>query len=126
MPELRNCRDCGKLFVGSLPLCPDCRQAEDDAFGQVREYLRRHPAASIPETSEATGVAPALVRRFVEEGRLTLQGADAATCRICGVPVASGRICPRCLAEMRREPGGPARAAKAPSRGFYSRPAGGQ
>jgi predicted amidophosphoribosyltransferase len=123
MSELRNCRECGKLFVGATPVCPDCRRAEDHAFDQVRAYLDEHPAASVAETAGATGVALALVHRFVEDGRLVMQGAGAV-CRVCGAPVVTGRLCPDCQEELRRAQARAARGAKAHPGGFYSRPAG--
>jgi predicted amidophosphoribosyltransferase len=124
--ELRNCLECGRLFVGTAAVCPECRQAEDAAFERVRDYLGENPSASIRETCEATEVAPALLHRFVEEGRLVLASGAGATCKICGAPVTSGRLCAACQAELERAKERSARGSKGPSGGFYSRPSGHQ
>jgi predicted amidophosphoribosyltransferase len=119
--ELRNCLECGRLFVGPAPVCPDCRRAQEAAFDRVRAYLADNPAASIRETCEATEVAPGLLRRFVEEGRLVLAATAGATCKVCGAPVTSGRLCPDCQGELQRDQEKSARASNRHSGGFYSR-----
>ncbi len=124
--ELRNCRECGRLFVGATPACPECRKAEDAAFERVRTYLGENPSASIRETCEATEVAPGLVRRFVEDGRLILAAGAGATCKICGAPVTSGRLCADCQAELERAKERSGRTSNGPSGGFYSRRSGHQ
>ena len=121
MSALRNCVQCGRLFVSAAAVCPECRQAEDAAFERVRAYLDEHPAASIAETCEATGVTSALLHRFVEEGRLALAAGAGATCKICGAPVTSGRLCPDCQAELVRAQERTARGTNRHSGGFYSR-----
>jgi predicted amidophosphoribosyltransferase len=120
--ELRNCVQCGRLYVGGPPVCPDCRQAEAAAFERVRAYLDEHPAASIAETCEATGVASGLLHRFVEEGRLLLQPGAGATCKICGAPLTTGRLCQDCQVELQRAQERSSRGANRSSGGgIYSR-----
>lgn len=118
MPELRNCRECGKLFVGTGPLCPDCVRKDAEQFERLRSHLEETPGAFIQETCEATGVSPATIRRFVAEGRLSMAADAGATCTVCGAPVVTGRLCPDCQANLEAA----ARRTRRPSRGgFYSR-----
>jgi len=119
MSELRNCRECGKLFVGASPTCPECRAAEDALFDRVRGHLAEHPAASVQETCEATGITPGKLRHFVEEGRLVMAASAGLTCKVCGVPLTTGRLCEDCQEELRRAGERSAKAAR--KGGFYSR-----
>lgn len=56
--NLRNCPQCGKLFVYNIRnLCPECIKKDEKDFGCVRDYLYNHPRATIEEISEETGVS---------------------------------------------------------------------
>lgn len=93
----------------------------DAAFERVRAYLADNPAASIRETCEATEVALGLLHRFVEEGRLVLAASAGITCKVCGAPITTGRLCPDCQAELQRAQDKAAPSANRHSGGFYSR-----
>jgi phage FluMu protein Com len=53
MPDVRNCRRCGKIFnyIGGQPLCPACRQLDEEDFKRVKEYLYHNPGAVLSEVS---------------------------------------------------------------------------
>ena len=101
---LVNCTRCGKLFVAPQPgLCPACREAEDADFERIRAYLAQRPAASVEEVAAATGASPARILHFVRTGRLRLaQKPDDLSCRLCGEPIETGQVCPRCALRIRR------------------------
>jgi predicted amidophosphoribosyltransferase len=113
-PELRNCRRCGKLFsyVG-VPICPDCREKEERQYEVLKEYLREHPMATVPEASRDTGVPAELITGFLRRGLLAqvnpaLKG--ELVCRICGKPIPSGiAICAECHEKL--QPSAPIRKA---------------
>lgn len=102
---LVNCTWCGKVYVAHQPgLCPECREAEDADFERIRAYLAEQPAAGVEEVAAATGVAPARILRFLRTGRLRLaQKSDSLTCRLCGEPIETGQVCPRCALRIRRD-----------------------
>ena len=71
--DLRNCPICGKLFVFmTRNMCPDCIKKEDEEFDLVREYINEHAEATIDEVSEATGIPPSKILKFLKEGRLMI------------------------------------------------------
>jgi len=122
--SLRNCERCGRLFSGVDPVCPACRETERAEFERVRAYLRAHPDVAVAQVSEATGVPVERLHRWAREGRLSLrleeESRGALRCESCGVPIDTGRLCPRCAASLAHkartlvgEPGGTG-AAPAP------------
>lgn len=111
--DLRNCRQCGKVFVfkGKM-ICPACLEEEETEYELVRAYLVEHPGDGIAAVVEATGVSEARILQFFREGRLEAKkGAGPLLCEICGTPVAEGRICPKCLSRLRNEAQGLERKA---------------
>ncbi|MDF2814572.1 MAG: flagellar operon protein [Paenibacillus sp.] len=54
---LRNCKDCGKLFVmQKAEYCSDCQTVNNQQFMKIRDYLKRHPKSTIMEIHTKTGV----------------------------------------------------------------------
>ncbi|WP_422446897.1 TIGR03826 family flagellar region protein [Thermoanaerobacterium sp. DL9XJH110] len=103
--ELRNCPECGKLFVYTVKnLCPDCVKKEEEDFEKVRDYLYDNPGATIEEVSEKTGVDSKKVLEFLREGRLVLKNANAGilSCEMCGAPILTGRYCDKCAGDMKK------------------------
>ena len=45
MPDVRNCRKCGKIFnyIGGVPICPACREKEEEDFQRIRIISMRIP-----------------------------------------------------------------------------------
>lgn len=96
--DLRNCPECGKVFVWvAHNLCPECAGKEEAFFKEVEKYLELHPGATIFEISEATGVPEEKIISFLRAGRLIpLGGGMLLECEHCGKPIASGRFCDAC------------------------------
>ena len=71
MSPVEACRACGGLFA-FLPrgLCADCQDLRERRYHDVREWLLDNRGASIPQATEATGVAETLILEFIREGRL--------------------------------------------------------
>ena len=100
----RNCRKCGKLFnyVSGPPICMACREALEAKFQEVKEYIREHKGASIPEVSEACEVSQAQIQQWLKDERLEVaEGSGIALlCENCGEPITSGRFCAKCKSNM--------------------------
>ena len=102
---LRNCKECNKVFShpGSK-LCPQCQQLRRDDFDKIKEYLRSNSKATTREVVAATKVQLDRVQEFIREGRLDVLPSDAnQQCSICGTPIMRGRVCERCLVQMKVE-----------------------
>jgi hypothetical protein len=78
--RVETCNDCGGLFA-FLPrgICADCQDLRERRYQAVREWLLDNRGASVPQTSEATGVDESLISEFVREGRLEVVGSGPAT-----------------------------------------------
>lgn len=101
MGELRNCPNCGKVFVKvNRNLCPECIEKEESEFEEVRKYLKDNPGASVDEISEIVGVDEKKILRWMREGRLDVSFAGAGqelTCKRCGAPISLGNLCSSCI-----------------------------
>ncbi len=102
---LANCPVCSRMFNQTLnEPCAPCREAEEEAYVQVFEYLGRKPMASLGQVSDGTGVDPDRIRRMVRLGRLV--GFDSLmmsvlACQRCAVPIPVGRFCATCQRDLR-------------------------
>ena len=102
--NVRNCRNCGKLFnyITGPSLCPVCRQALEANFQEVKQYIREHTNVGIGEVSEACDVDPAQIRQWLRDDRLevTADSPLMLNCECCGAPIRSGRFCDKCRSSM--------------------------
>lgn len=100
----RNCRKCGKLFnyVSGPPICMACREALEAKFQEVKEYIRSHVSATIPEVSEACDVTTNQIQQWLKDERLQLEEGSGITmhCENCGTAIYSGRFCDKCKNNM--------------------------
>lgn len=98
--EVRNCKECGKLFnyLGGMPLCPACRNALEDKFQQVKDYIYEHRDVDIHKVAEDNDVSVQQLRQWVREERLEFSEASQVglACEKCGVMIRSGRFCKQC------------------------------
>lgn len=102
--NIRNCRACGRIFnyISGIPICPACKESQEAKFQEVKEYIRTHRGASIPEVSEACDVEPAQIRQWLRDDRLevTEDSAMLLDCESCGAPIRSGKFCEKCKTTM--------------------------
>lgn len=101
MPDVRNCRKCGKIFsyMGGSPYCQTCRQADEEDFKKVKDYLYRNPGANITQVSVELEISVEKIRRFLKEGRLEITSSEGnmlLECENCGKAIKSGRFCDEC------------------------------
>lgn len=98
-----NCVRCGRMFqkTTNSRVCMDCKDAEEQAYRLVRDYLEQHPGADIKSVAAGTGVDEAIVLKLLQDGRLVAMGDLAAgmsiNCERCGGPTTSGRMCGACI-----------------------------
>ncbi|KJS19045.1 MAG: hypothetical protein VR72_20075 [Clostridiaceae bacterium BRH_c20a] len=116
--DLRNCPDCGKVFVyNTVNMCPDCRKEEEQEFIKVKEYLYKNPKIGAYDLSEATEVDEGKIVRWVREGRI--QGKSfpgiVIPCDRCGKPIPEGRYCGSCSNELARGFSNATKQAEEPS-----------
>ncbi len=102
--NVRNCRRCGKIFnyVAGVPICPICREKEEEKFQEVKAYVWDHHAATMDMISEDCGVDVQQIRQWVREERLcfTDDSPVGITCENCGAMIKTGRYCEKCKKEM--------------------------
>ena len=105
--DIKNCKGCNRLFqyIGGPILCPICREALEDKFAEVKEYIYQHRGASIAEVAGATEVSAKQIKQWIREDRLVLSDPteDGITCEKCGIPICSGRFCEKCRIAMANE-----------------------
>lgn len=103
--SLINCKRCGKLIpkVG-IGLCTDCVRAEQDEYRKVRDYVHKHPEATVMEVSRETGVSVARIYELVRQGKLVAHSPEsdlAVECVLCGRRIVTGQVCETCRKEIR-------------------------
>lgn len=107
MPEVRNCSRCGRIYnyIGGAPLCPACRDKDEEEYKKVKEYLYKYPGASLSEVSAQLEVSVEKIKRFLKEGRLEIIGEEGnmfLECENCGKAIRTGRFCDECERDMKR------------------------
>ena len=89
-------------YITGPVVCPNCREALEAKFQEVKQYIRDHKGVGIAEVSEACSVDAAQIRQWLRDDRLevTEDSALMLNCEGCGAPIRSGRFCDRCRANM--------------------------
>lgn len=117
--EVKNCKGCNRLFqyIGGAPLCPACKEALEDKFAQVKEYIYQNPGTSIAQVAEANDVSVKQIKQWIREDRLVLSEPteDGIVCEQCGVPICSGRYCEKCKTKIATELGSVLNRPSSPS-----------
>ncbi len=101
--ELITCTRCRRLFnyISGDKVCPVCKDAAEEEYHRVKNYVYDHPGATIQETSVACEVSEKLIRQWLKEERLELVHASGElVCESCGRPLISGRYCEKCKQRM--------------------------
>ncbi len=105
--EVKNCRDCGKLFnyLGGQRICPSCKQLLEDKFDSVKKYIYDNPRATIPEISKEMEVSIPQINQWIREERLLFSEDSLVMidCEGCGSPIRTGRFCDKCKSGISNE-----------------------
>lgn len=106
---LTNCKKCGKLFdyCFGAPVCQACKDSAEEDFKKTKEYIWGHRGASVEEVSRECEVSVSRINRWIREGRLELADDSPLKipCEMCGAPISSGRLCPKCSLNFESEVG---------------------
>jgi flagellar operon protein (TIGR03826 family) len=104
MPDLRNCRRCGRMFnyLGGPPICVDCKNKDEEVFKKIKEYLYDNPKATLSQVSLDLEVSVEKIRMFLKEGRLeiTEDSNIVLECERCGKSIRTGRYCDECQSQV--------------------------
>lgn len=102
--EIRNCKKCGRMFnyVAGSQICGSCREALEEKFQEVKQFVAENMTATISEISENCDVDTSQIRKWIREERLEFSSASpiGLPCENCGKSIRSGRFCDKCKAEM--------------------------
>lgn len=105
--NIRNCRVCGRIYnyISGPNVCPVCKESQEAKFQEVKEYIREHKGANIPQVAEACDVDASQIRQWLREERLevTEDSALYLTCESCGAAIRSGRFCEKCKNNMTQD-----------------------
>ena len=98
--KLKNCPECGKLFVDNpSQICPECYAREQEDEQKVVDYLREVGRANVQQILEATGVKERVVYRMLRAGRL-YNSVVEYPCQKCGRLISDGLLCPDCRRDI--------------------------
>ncbi len=105
MPDVRNCRKCGRIFnyIGGELICPMCRKADEEDFQRIKKYLYEFPGASLSQVSAELEISVEKIKKFLKDGRLEIAGNEGnmfLECEKCGKSIKSGKYCTECENEM--------------------------
>ena len=88
MNKLKNCAECGRLYMEiGQGMCPDCFRKEQEMEQVVYSFVRDHDKCSIKEIVDGTGVKEKVVFRMLKAGRFIASGLEITyPCQGCGAP----------------------------------------
>ena len=103
------CKLCRKPFTSAgNKLCNDCvRQAEKDFF-VVRDFIYDNKGSDVDTITKETGVSKEIILHLIREGRfyyedINTTGTGVYSCKKCGNPAGSDKICRECKAKIATE-----------------------
>ncbi len=108
MPDVRNCKRCGKIYnyIGGPPICPICKEQDEADFKRVKDYLYKNPGVTLSEVSTVLGISVERIKMYLKEGRLEIindEGNMILECESCGKAIKTGRLCNDCATGLSRE-----------------------
>lgn len=104
--DVRNCRSCGRLYnyIGGSyrSLCPNCIDALEEKFQEVKTYIQDNITATIGQISENCDVSVKQIEQWVREERLLFSEDSpiGIACELCGKTIKTGRFCESCKSTM--------------------------
>lgn len=103
MNKLKNCPECGKLYLEvGQNMCPACYDIELEQEQVVHTYIRDHDKCSIKQIVDDTGVKEKVVLRMIRSGRV-MSNSVAYPCENCGKDIYLGRFCEACNQEFNKQ-----------------------
>ncbi len=108
MPDVRNCRRCGRIYnyIGGIPICSTCKEQDEEDFKRVKQYLYDNPGASLTEVSTVLEISVEKIRIYLKDGRLEIinnEGNMILECESCGRAIKTGRFCDSCIQGLHKD-----------------------
>lgn len=105
MPDVRNCKRCGKIFnyIGGAPLCQACKDMDEEDFKRIKDYLYKNPGAAMSMVASELEISVEKIKRFLKDGRLEIIGDEpnfVLECESCGKSIKTGRFCDACEKDL--------------------------
>lgn len=110
MINVEACKKCGRLFKNfgeKNYLCPTCAIEENKKFTEAKDYVWDHKGCTISELAEACDIEEYVIKQWLKEERLAIIPDESGSCipplecERCGVPLWSGKLCTKCMAEQK-------------------------
>lgn len=105
---MKNCKECGKLFVGLSEICDECRNKEESDFKVIYGLIRDNEDISINEIVEKSGFNKKKVLKLLRKAgigaglELGKKGKDKLLkCKNCGKEILIGSYCRSCAEKLR-------------------------
>ena len=101
--DVRNCKQCGKLFnYNGESLCQSCVKEMEDKFFEVRDYIYKNPTANMAIVAEENDIPIQQIKKWVRQERLIFSKDSGISidCESCGKPILTGRYCKDCKGKM--------------------------
>ena len=60
--------NAGRFFnhIGGAPICPACREKEEEDFQRVKKYLYENPGASLTQVSTELEISVEMIKKIPE------------------------------------------------------------
>ena len=100
---IANCKRCGQLFQKtSREICLNCIKEQHELVRVIKDYLKKHRLATVPEVATDTDIAVEDIVDLIEEKILVLVDYPnmQITCERCGTPTQDGRFCTNCRNDL--------------------------
>jgi len=67
-----NCKGCGKLVLRKPghPFCPGCAASRAEELKKIKDYVLRHPFATILDIHRDAGVPLKAIHEFIRDDRV--------------------------------------------------------
>lgn len=105
MPQLDNCRICGRLFLKDhTAYCLDCYKEIEQEFDRVIKFLKieQNREATVEKVSESTDVSIKRIINFIRDGRIYAEDFPNLfyPCAYCGKQIKKEVLCNSCFNEL--------------------------
>jgi predicted amidophosphoribosyltransferase len=104
--EVANCPNCGMVFrIGPRDLCMDCYQISLVELQKCHDFVKRNKDATMDSLSEATGVTPSRIGKFIRDGKMPIGQLPnmSYACELCSGPTRSGTLCWKCMGKLNED-----------------------
>ncbi len=85
-------------YVMGEPVCPDCKDALEAKFQEVKKYVQEDKTAPMNDICADCDVDAKVLRQWIREERLFFSDDSPVkiSCEKCGAQISTGRFCDAC------------------------------